>query len=308
MQKTVLILGSSGRFGRHAAEAFWNAGWGIRLFDRQRDDLNAAAIGVEVIVAACNPPYPDWAAQVPALHARIQAAARASGATVILPGNVYVYGPDTPLPWGAGQTQGASNPLGRIRVDLEDSYRQSGVQTIVLRAGDFIDTESSGNWLDKVMLPGLRRGRLTYPGPVDVPHSWAYLPDLTQAAVALAEQRDDLCVFEDVAFEGYTLTGTQMAAILSDVMGYPVQARPMSWGPLQVARPFWTMARYLLEMRYLWNIPHRLDGTRLEALCSRLPETTVADALKIAATPWLNIRHQRRGFCQSISRSTQTIR
>ena len=29
MSKNVLMLGASGRFGRHAAEAFWNAGWQV---------------------------------------------------------------------------------------------------------------------------------------------------------------------------------------------------------------------------------------------------------------------------------------
>ncbi|SFN91132.1 dTDP-4-dehydrorhamnose reductase [Roseovarius lutimaris] len=306
MRKSVLILGANGRFGRHAAAAFWNAGWSIHPFERTREDLMQAAATADVIVAGWNPAYRDWAAQVPALHARIQAAARASGATVILPGNVYVYAPDTPLPWGPDRAHRATNPLGRIRVDLEASYRRSGVQTIVLRAGDFIDTEHSGNWLDKVILRGLCKGRISYPGPVDVPHAWAYLPDLACAAVALAEKRSELGQFEDLAFDGYTLTANQMAAILSDITRRPVQARPMSWLPIQAARPFWPEARYLLEMRYLWQVPHRLDCTRLAALCPQLPVTPPEEALKIAATPFQRVpRHCR---CQSISRSTQTIR
>ena len=306
MHKSVLILGASGRFGRHAAEAFWNAGWNIHLFERNREDLMQAAAVADVIVAGWNPAYTDWATQVPAQHARIQAAARASGATVILPGNLYVYAPDTPLPWGPGRAHDAANPMGRLRVELEQSYRQSGVQTIVLRAGDFLDTEPTDSWLDRVILKGLRHGRLSYPGPVDVPHAWAFLPDLARAAVALAELRNDLDRFEDMAFDGYTLSATQMAAILSDVTGRAVQARPMSWLPIQVARPFWPMAKHLLEMRYLWQVPHHLDGTRLAALCPRLPVTSPEEAFKAAAAPYLT-RPKRCGR-QSISRSTQTIR
>jgi NAD(P)-dependent dehydrogenase (short-subunit alcohol dehydrogenase family) len=45
MQNTALILGSTGRFGRAAAEAFWNAGWRVRTFDRRSDDLPEAARG-----------------------------------------------------------------------------------------------------------------------------------------------------------------------------------------------------------------------------------------------------------------------
>ena len=67
MSQTVLILGASGRFGRNAADAFWNAGWNVRLFDRTTDTLMQATKGVDVIVNGWNPPYPDWAEQVPSL-------------------------------------------------------------------------------------------------------------------------------------------------------------------------------------------------------------------------------------------------
>ena len=45
MSDTALILGASGRFGSHAAEAFWNAGWRVRIFDRANATifLSAAA-------------------------------------------------------------------------------------------------------------------------------------------------------------------------------------------------------------------------------------------------------------------------
>ncbi|MDA3857664.1 MAG: epimerase, partial [Roseovarius sp.] len=171
---------------------------------------------------------------------------------------------------------------------------------------DFLDTEPTDSWLDRVILRALPNGRISYPGPVDVAHAWAYLPDLARAAVALADKRGELGQFEDLAFDGYTLTANQMAAILSDVTGRPVQARPMSWLPIQAARPFWPKAGYLLEMRYLWQVPHRLDGTRLAALCPDLPLTPIDEALKAASSAVLKCA-DRCSF-QSISRSTQTIR
>lgn len=94
--KRVLILGGSGRFGRHAAAAFTNAGWDAQTFDRRKDDLIRASEGCDVIVAAWNPAYPDWEVQVPELHRRVIAAAKASGASVIVPSNVYVYGKGSP--------------------------------------------------------------------------------------------------------------------------------------------------------------------------------------------------------------------
>ena len=88
MTGTVLILGASGRFGRNAAEAFWNAGWQVRNFERGADTLNAAAQGVDVIVNGWTPAYPDWARLVPDLTQQVISAARSSGATVLIPGNI----------------------------------------------------------------------------------------------------------------------------------------------------------------------------------------------------------------------------
>lgn len=286
MTQTVLILGASGRFGRHTATAFAHAGWQVRRF-RRDTNLDAAARGADVIVNGWHPEYPDWAAVVPQLTARVIAAAKSSGATVLVPGNIYVYGADMPAKIGPGVPHLAQNPLGRIRRDMEDAFRTAGVPTILLRAGDFIDTEASGNWFDQVMATRIGKGRFSYPGRTDIPHAWAYLPDLAQAAVALAERRADLPRFADFAFAGYTLTGTDMAAVLSAAIGRDVTAKTMSWLPIHLARPFWSIAPYLLEMRYLWNTPHALDGSALSRVVPDLKTTPPVVAMRHAVRPLL---------------------
>lgn len=285
MNRTVLVLGASGRFGRHACEAFDAAGWAVRRFDRARDDLDQAARGAGVIVNAWNPPYPDWARLVPGLNARVIAAARKADATMILPGNVYVFGADTPGPWSEVTPHRATNPLGRIRIAMEAACRDSGVRTIVLRAGDYLDTAASGNWFDRVMAKDLHKGRFTYPGNPGIDHAWAFLPDVARAAVALAECGDRLPVFADIPFAGYTISGAGMAKMLKRATGRPLHLRRMSWLPLHLARPVWPMARCLVEMRYLWDTPHRLDGARLRALLPEFGVTPPETALAAAAAP-----------------------
>lgn len=283
MTRTVLILGPTGRFGRKAADAFAAAGWRTRKFQRGHD-LTRAAQGADVIVNGLNPLYPDWSSQVPALTRDVIAAARGSGATVILPGNVYVFGAQTPAPWSERSPHAAKNPLGQIRVRMEAAYREAGVRTIVLRAGDFLDTCASGNWFDRIMIPKLAKGRFTYPGTPDIPHAWAYLPDLARAAVALAERRAELPTFADVPFGGYTATGQEIAEGLARVTGQAVRLKQLNWLPLRLAAPVWPMARCLLEMRYLWDTPHWLDGTRFEALVPGF-RTTPLDTAFASAVP-----------------------
>ena len=96
MKPVVLILGPTGRMGRNAAAAFKADGWDVRRFDRKKDTLWDAAWGASVIVNAWNPPYQDWGAQVPEMTENIIEVATASKATVILPGNIYVYGENAP--------------------------------------------------------------------------------------------------------------------------------------------------------------------------------------------------------------------
>ncbi len=282
MSQTVLILGASGRFGRNAAEQFAKAGWTVRRFDRATDTLMTAAQGADVIVNAWNPEYPDWAAQVPALHAKVIEAARQARAIVIVPGNVYVFGEDTPAPWSERSPYQARNPLGRIRIDMEEAYRRSGVRTIILRAGDFLDTQTSGNWFDMIMIKGLKKGVFTYPGNPKIPHAWAYLPDLCRAAVELAEKRVELPVFCDIPFPGYTLTGEDLRAGVQAATQAPVRLKQMNWLPIRLAGAVWPTGRCLMEMRYLWNTPHHLDGALFEGLLPGFDHTPLHLAIASA--------------------------
>lgn len=287
MSPTALILGASGRFGRNMAQALASAGWQVRRYDRAANNLIQAAQGADVIVNGWNPKYYHWAAQVPDLHKQAQEAARAANATILLPGNVYVFGAQTPPPWSAQSPHAATNPLGRIRTEMEDSYRRSGVQTILIRAGDFLDTEASGNWFDQIMAPKVAKGRFTYPGNPDIPHAWAFLPDLARAFVGLANRRHDLPQFTDLPFPGYTLTGREMAGLIAKSLGQPVQLKPMAWAPMRLAQPFVPMIKHLFEMRYLWNTPHWLEGDDFARLCPDLVQTPVEQAIAAAIRPFV---------------------
>ncbi len=282
MNETVLVLGASGRFGRHAAEAFGKAGWTVRKFDRRRDDLKTAAAGVDLIVNGWNPPYDKWEALLPGLTDQVIEAARASGATILQAANIYVYGAGSPPVLGPETPHAAKNSLGRLRIETERKLVASGVRVILLRAGDFIDDKPSGNWFDRIIAAKASKGRLSYPGDPDVPHAWAWLPDLARAAVALAEARERLGPVREVLFPGYTLSGLELVGHVGTALDRDVSLRPMSWLPIHFARPFWPMAKHLLEMSYLWSMPHRIDPADFDALLPDFTETPVDEAIRAA--------------------------
>jgi nucleoside-diphosphate-sugar epimerase len=282
MAQTVLILGANGKIGTHAAKAFGDAGWTLRLFDRATDTLTEAAQGVDVIINGFNPPaYKGWDTIVPKYTAEIIAAAKASGATVIVPGNVYNYG-DTAGTWGPLTPQTAKTRKGRLRIEMEQSYRaaaQEGVRTIILRAGDFLDPNRDGTMMSLVILKEIQKGVLTTLGPTDVEHAYCYLPDWARAAVELAQKRATLNAFEDVPFPSESFTIEQLRTEISDATGQTIKIKKFPWWAMRLASPFWGLAYELLEMRYLSEVAHRLSPERLAAILPDFQATPRRDVM-----------------------------
>lgn len=155
------------------------------------------------------------------------------------------------------------------------------MRATVLRAGDFFGA-GTGSWFDLVIAKGIGSGKLVYPGPLDLVHPWAYLPDLAQAFVAAA-QAEGLPSFANLHFAGHTLTGHEFLAVLEKTATALGIARPasfkrggMPWGLIRAGGlviPIW---RELAEMAYLWREPHALDGSSMATL--EMPAATSIDA------------------------------
>jgi nucleoside-diphosphate-sugar epimerase len=273
MTQTVLIMGASGKIGTHSAHAFAKAGWTVRKYIRGTD-MTAAAMGADVIVNGLNPPaYHNWSKLIPAITAQVIAAAQASGATVILPGNIYNYG-NTPGELSEETPQRPQTRKGRIRVSMEAAYRAAGVHTIVLRAGNFIDPEGNGDIMSAFIQRDIGRGRITSGGDPGVMQTYAWVPDWARAAVMLAERRATLTRFEDIPFPGHAFTLLDLQAELARAMGRTVTINAFPWWFMRIAGPFWELARELVEMRYLWSMPHTLSAAKFNRL---LPDFVPSD-------------------------------
>ena len=263
MTGTVLIAGASGHFGRAAEEAFSAAGWQVRRY-RRGSDMAVAAQGAQVIVNALNPPkYNNWAQHIPAITAQVIAAARACGARVVVPGNVYVYGPLGGV-WGPDTPHNPHTKKGKIRAEMEARYRDSGIRTLILRGGDFIDPTQTGT-LFSMMTAKAAAGKLTRFGRPDALHAYAPVQDMARAAAALCA-RPNLPDFADIPYAGQAFSINDLAAELARQLRKPVKVSTFPWWAMQAAAPFWELARELLEMRYLSDISHHLDPRPLAAL------------------------------------------
>jgi nucleoside-diphosphate-sugar epimerase len=307
-QSTVLILGANGRFGSAAVRAFAAAGWKVLAQVRRApvaplpagavavnvalDDaaaLTTAAKGVRAVVYAVNPLYTRWEAEVMPLARQGLAVAERLGARFMLPGNVYNFGAGMPALLRLDTPQRPTTTKGRQRCEFEAEIAERAargrLQGVVIRAGDFYGS-GSGSWLDLVIAKGLARGRLVYPGPLDLAHAWAYLPDLAQAFERVAS-RAGTEAFESLHFEGHTLTGRELLALIETAAGdlgvHPARGwrhGNLPWGLIRVGGMVYPLWRELARMSYLWRVPHALDGSALAAAVGPLPTTPPMNAMR----------------------------
>ena len=314
--RSVLILGARGRFGLCAARAFAAAGWdvigqlrpgaaapdcaGVRWLPVAVDDTAAiveGARGACVVVHALSPVYTQWERDaLPLLDAGILIS-HALDALMVLPGNVYNFGADTPPVLHEQTAQRAHTRKGLIRVEMEHRMQQAsterGMRSVVIRAGDFFGS-GKGSWFDLALVKEISDGRMTYPGALDVPTSWAYLPDLASTFVRVASRLlampERFQPFEVFHFAGHTLTGHDWAEQLADVArdnGWlppdgSLVRKSMPWALMRAGAWVVPMWRELLAMRYLWQTPLALDGSKLAALIGPEPHTELPVALRQA--------------------------
>ncbi|MEL6933833.1 MAG: NAD-dependent epimerase/dehydratase family protein [Pseudomonadota bacterium] len=282
MTRTILVLGASGKIGRHGAQAFEAAGWKVKRYDRETGDMIAAARGADVILNGMNPPnYHDWKNTIPAITAQVIEAAEANGATVIVPGNVYHFG-DKPGVWSQDTPPAPVSRKGQIRLEMERTYKASDVQTIILRAGNFIDPNRQDCPMSAIYLRSIKNDKVTLPGPASTRQAMCYLPDWSRAAVQLAQMRNELGHFEDIPFPGHTLTADEIKLGLESILNRKLRFVRFPWGIMRLLSPVWELARELHEMRYLWNTDHALDGARVKQLLPDFEPTQLKLVLSAA--------------------------
>ena len=306
---TALVIGATGDFGDHMTTVLLARGWRVKALNRrpavaakakphlavewvQGDAMKAAEViaaaeGCAIIVHAANPPgYRNWRGLALPMLDSVIAAAKATGALIVMPGNVYNYDPILTPVIDEASPQHPVSRKGAVRVEMEEKLEaaaaEHGAKSLTVRAGDFFGPRSDNGWVAGQMIkPGKPVRAVVYPGNRGAAHAFAYLPDLAETAMRLIERRHALADFTVFHFGGHAFNpGVGMAEALRRAGGHAkAPIRGFIWPVVVGLSPVVPLFRELLEMRYLWKQSLTLDNTRLVAFLGAEPHTPIDQAL-----------------------------
>ena len=199
-----LVIGATGGIGGETARALIAHGWRVRALSRDpgvarrqaswigdvewvagdamnEADMIGAAKDVSVILHGANPPkYRDWRGLAIPMLENAVSAARASGARLISPGNIYNFGKDA---WPLVSESSPQHPCSR-KGSCGSKWKRAcaqqlrrGVRALIVRAADFGPHEPTSWFKDAMITPGKPLRSVLYPGDRTIGHAWAYLPD-----------------------------------------------------------------------------------------------------------------------------------
>ncbi|MER6200120.1 NAD-dependent epimerase/dehydratase family protein [Streptomyces sp. NPDC001586] len=232
--------------------------------------LTETARGAVAIHNCAAPPYHHWARAWPPLASSVLAAAEATGAVLVMLGNLYGYGPvDGPLT--EELPLAATGTKGRVRAAVWEQARalheQGRVRAVEVRASDFFGPGvTDGGHLAGRVLPPLLRGKpVSTLGDPDAPHSWTYLPDVARTLVEVAGEERAWGRPWHVPTEPALSVREMVDRLAAQAGTGPVAVRRVPPAALGLASLFSPLIRELKEIRYQFDRPFTVDAHAYEA-------------------------------------------
>ena len=229
-----------------------------------------AVRGMEVVVHAATVPYPEWPRFVPLFADNALAAAEAAGATLVFPGNVYVYGRPRSRFVAEDHPQEPHTMKGRIRLAVERKFLQAHqdgrVDLVLPRYPDVYGPGAMHADFRPVFEGALANKPCRWPLNADALHEFILNDDAAEAMLKLigtpAAHGRAVHVPGPRAIVSRDFIRLVYAAAGS---GEPI-VRVFGRGMYRLVGLFSPLARAAYEVAYLFDDPILLDGTLYRSL------------------------------------------
>jgi nucleoside-diphosphate-sugar epimerase len=164
---------------------------------RNRAATEAAVRGAGQVVVAIGFAYQGrvWRSDWPLAMENLVAACASQNARMVFVDNLYMYGPQRdPLREDMALTDFGQKPA--VRADITKIWMAASaagrVRATALRAPDFYGPGVTQSHLGELAFQAIGKGgRATLIAPPDMPHDFAYVPDIARAVTTLLEAPDD---------------------------------------------------------------------------------------------------------------------
>ncbi|WJD95876.1 NAD-dependent epimerase/dehydratase family protein [Streptomyces antimycoticus] len=252
--------------------------------------LTEAARGVAAIYSCAAPPYHRWASDWPPLASSLCAAAEATGAVLVILGNLYGYGP-VDVPMTEELPLAATGTKGRVRAAVweqaRDLHEQGRIKAVEVRASDFFGPGvTDGGHLAARVMPKVLRGKpVSSLGDPDTPHSWSYIPDVAAALAEVAGEERAWGRAWHVPTAPAQSTREMVDRLATQAETGPVAVRRLPSAVLGLASLVSPLLRELKEVRYQFDRPFVVDASAYEAAFA-VRATPVDEQVKATVEWW----------------------
>ena len=229
--------------------------------------FSRAAEGAATIFLCTNPPYTDWETDWPPIFAAAIAAASATGAKLVVMGNLYPYGTPTGVmtehsPETTTEKKGLIRKAGWQAVLA--AHRHGDITAVEVRASDYFGPGSGGTaHLGSAFFRAVLESKTArVVGKPNVVHSWSYLPDIASTLIAAADYQGEWGRIWHVPSAAYSRD--EIAAQLNEIYGTKGTVSGYPQWLLRSLGVFSPMMREIWASSYQFVSPFVIDSAETQ--------------------------------------------
>lgn len=299
--KKALVLGASGGMGYSIVKELSSRGTDVIAFARtkerleqlfqgnprvtifagdifRKDDLEAAAAGVDVIFHAANLPYPQWKEKLAQMMRNVLETAEKQSTKLAIVDNIYAYSRSAGKKVSESSPKNPHTQKGKIRLEVEGIVNHSKVKSLTVHFPDFYGPNAMSTLLHFTLQGVVHNKKTSYVGDPKIAREFIYTPDGAKAIVDLALTEEAYGKHWNIpAYD--VITGEEVIEIIREITDYNKKVSTVTKNMIKFIGFFNSNMREAVEMFYLNEEPIVLSGEQYEKQIGSIPRTSYKEGL-----------------------------